>query len=316
MKPLVTIGVKCFNQEKYIGEALEAAFAQTYRPLEIVASDDASADGSWEIIRDVANRHAGMEGVSVVLNRNPRNLGNLGNWMKIGALSHGGWIVKADGDDVSRPDRVARIAAEIARSGGGRHVVLHGAVKIDPEGKTIGGMKVRYASHPLGAVMAFSKECFTKFPAPADGRLVDDEIFARRALMLGGEINIPEPLVKYRVGTGISSGMYDIREPELRCVRQLPQSIAQSLIDLESRRSAIGDDAYVHWRRRLESELENARKYADLIGGADFATRFKAWRGMPRPGIFTPSYLKMLAYLLPRRTGDRLLALLGKVRYG
>ena len=31
--PLVSFCVKCYNQERYIGEALEGAFAQTYRPL-------------------------------------------------------------------------------------------------------------------------------------------------------------------------------------------------------------------------------------------------------------------------------------------
>ena len=49
--PLVSFCVKCYNQERYIGEALEGVFAQTYRPLEIVISDDASTDRSWEIIQ-------------------------------------------------------------------------------------------------------------------------------------------------------------------------------------------------------------------------------------------------------------------------
>ena len=49
--PIVSFCVKCYNQERYIGEALEGAFAQTYRPLEIVISDDASTDLSWEIIQ-------------------------------------------------------------------------------------------------------------------------------------------------------------------------------------------------------------------------------------------------------------------------
>ena len=57
--PLVSFCVKCYNQERYIGEALEGAFAQTYRPLEIVISDDASTDRSWEIITEAVakSRH-------------------------------------------------------------------------------------------------------------------------------------------------------------------------------------------------------------------------------------------------------------------
>ena len=316
MKPAFTIGVKCYNQSAYIEAALEGAFAQTYRPLEIVVSDDGSTDGSWDVIRRVAARHDGMPGVSVVLSRSERNLGNMGNWMRIGELSHGDWIVKADGDDISEPMRVARIAEAIAERGGSCHVGLHGATKIDPDGRPIGRIEVRYASAPLGAVMAFRRECFTAFPPPANNRLVDDEIFTRRALMLGGELNIPEPLVRYRVGTGISSGLYDIRGPELRCIRQFPESIAQSLADLESLRGRIPDSAIAAMRERLEGEIRHAADYEELLSAPTFAARFRAWRRVHRPAPWRPGYVKLLAYLLPRRAGDAVLRLLGRLRYG
>ena len=46
--PLVSFCVKSYNQKELLKEALQGAFAQTYRPLEIVISDDGSTDGSWE----------------------------------------------------------------------------------------------------------------------------------------------------------------------------------------------------------------------------------------------------------------------------
>jgi glycosyltransferase involved in cell wall biosynthesis len=316
MNPLFTIGVKCFNQAAFIESALEGAFAQTYRPLEIVVSDDGSTDGSWDIIGRVAARHRDMPGVSVVLSRNECNLGNMGNWMRIGELAHGEWIVKADGDDISEPTRVERIADAIAASDGSCYVVLHGATKIDPDGRTIGAIKVRYASAPLGAVMAFRRDCFTAFPPPKDGRLVDDEIFSRRALMLGGELNIPEPLVRYRVGTGISSGLYDIREPEMRCVRQLPHSIAQSLADLDSLRGRMAESEMRAWRERLESDERAASDYLEFLTGATFAERWRVWHRLRKPAPWRPGYFKLLAYLLPRRAGDFCLRILGRLRYG
>ena len=76
---LVSFCVKCFNQERYIGEALKGAFAQTYRPLEIVVSDDASTDRSWDVIEAaVAEYRRRPDAADVVLNRNASNLGNLG----------------------------------------------------------------------------------------------------------------------------------------------------------------------------------------------------------------------------------------------
>jgi len=39
-RPLLTFALFGYNQEQYIREAVEGAFAQTYSPLEIILSDD------------------------------------------------------------------------------------------------------------------------------------------------------------------------------------------------------------------------------------------------------------------------------------
>lgn len=78
---LMTVGLKCYNQRGTIGAALEAALCQTYRPLQVVVSDDGSADGSYELLQDwIAARTA--QDVEVVLLRNETNLGNMGNWLR------------------------------------------------------------------------------------------------------------------------------------------------------------------------------------------------------------------------------------------
>src|SRR5260370_42237196 len=68
-KPLLTFAVAGFNQESFIREAVEAAFAQTYAPLEIVLSDDCSEDRTFEIMCEMAKAYRGPH--RVVLNRNP-----------------------------------------------------------------------------------------------------------------------------------------------------------------------------------------------------------------------------------------------------
>lgn len=45
--PLVTFALLAYSQEKYIREAVEGAFAQTYEPLEIILSDDCSSDRTY-----------------------------------------------------------------------------------------------------------------------------------------------------------------------------------------------------------------------------------------------------------------------------
>ena len=48
-RPLVSVLVLGFNQERFIRKAVEGAFAQTWKPLEIVLSDDCSTDRTFEI---------------------------------------------------------------------------------------------------------------------------------------------------------------------------------------------------------------------------------------------------------------------------
>ena len=61
-KPLITIGITCFNAEKTIERALLSAINQDWPNFEIIVVDDASTDSSKII--DLCNRYninTGME---------------------------------------------------------------------------------------------------------------------------------------------------------------------------------------------------------------------------------------------------------------
>ena len=138
-RPLLTLAICCYKFERFIDEALDGAFSQTYRPLEIVVSDDCSPDGSWQHILDKVasrfpnaplNRQADFQTLvlsnqsslptpasktspdflSLTLNRNPTNLGLARHENRLFELSHGEWIAFQSGDDVSLPARMERIA--------------------------------------------------------------------------------------------------------------------------------------------------------------------------------------------------------------
>lgn len=50
MEPYVTIFILCYNSSKTIAETLDSAFRQTYGNLDLLINDDASGDGSADII--------------------------------------------------------------------------------------------------------------------------------------------------------------------------------------------------------------------------------------------------------------------------
>lgn len=49
--PLVSICVPAYNAGRWIKQALESAFAQTYASLEVIVSDNASTDDTFEVVR-------------------------------------------------------------------------------------------------------------------------------------------------------------------------------------------------------------------------------------------------------------------------
>lgn len=114
-RPLVTFALFAYNQEKYIREAVEGAFSQTYEPLEIILSDDCSSDRTFEIMQEMAAEYKGPH--RVVVRRSERNRG-LGLHMRdVVLLVQTKYIVIAAGDDISLPQRTLEMISMMRASG-------------------------------------------------------------------------------------------------------------------------------------------------------------------------------------------------------
>lgn len=302
-KPLVSICIKSWNGRPYIREALAAAFAQTYRPLEVAVVDDASDDGSWDEIRALCAARRDDPGVRVVAKRNDRNLGSLGNWEEVCSLAHGELLVKADGDDVSTPDRVEKIAAAWEADGRRALAICHSGWQMDRRGRRRGRLRQVTPGWPLGAAMAFSPRILEFFGRTADGSLVDDEVWTRRALMLGTVLTIPDRLVHYRLGSGETTNEWNIRAVVSHCTK----------LSLAAVRAAYGDAARLgkedaaHWCARLESEEARLLEKASLVEGKTFRERYAAFRKL-WPGLeFSIANYLRIAFLVPRPLSNLML---------
>src|SRR4029079_2498347 len=69
--PLVSVIVPVYNGERYLREALESVFAQTYRAIEVIVVDDGSPDDSGTIgqsFPEVRYIHQTNQGVAAARN--------------------------------------------------------------------------------------------------------------------------------------------------------------------------------------------------------------------------------------------------------
>ena len=173
-RPLVTFGLFAFNQEQYVADAVEAAFAQTYSPLEIILSDDCSSDKTFEIMQRAATEYKGPH--RIILNRNPQNLNIGGHVNTLAKLANGDLIVLAAGDDISLATRTEKLLGRWLEIGSPPAVLCSDFEPIDYLSKPvilanenlycgpfdIGSMARGYV-RVLGATTAVSREIFTVF---------------------------------------------------------------------------------------------------------------------------------------------------------
>lgn len=208
-RPLVTFALFAYNQEKYIREAVEGAFSQTYSPLEIILSDDCSADRTYEIIDELAKSYTGPHKVRVC--RAKRNRGLLHHVLSVSKIASGDILVVAAGDDVSLPSRTT-ICQEAFREG---TVAAYSSddIIIDARGEVRDWDKNRvvvrdsyYAQNPSwlhGATAAYRTKFLQMLPLPNFPVFYEDLVFQNMLRITKmRSVRGHDRLVKYRFHHG------------------------------------------------------------------------------------------------------------------
>lgn len=102
-EPLVSVIMPVYNCEKYIEQALESVINQTYKNIEIIVVEDASKDGTWDKLVEVAKRDSRIKPL-----KNKQNLKIVETLNKAIANSKGKYLARMDGDDVRIADSIAK----------------------------------------------------------------------------------------------------------------------------------------------------------------------------------------------------------------
>ena len=207
-RPLVTFALFAYNQERFIREAVRAALAQTYSPLEIIISDDCSQDRTFGIIQEEVAHYDGPH--QVLLNRNHRNLGIGGHVNRVLELTNGELIVTAAGDDVSLPFRTEELVSVWSK--GGISGVYSNVLVMDEDGiergafdgytpRSIGSWhEVVQRGHGavLGATQAWDRIVYDTFGPLPNRAFHEDYTMEFRCALLGTIAHLDKPLIRYR----------------------------------------------------------------------------------------------------------------------
>ncbi len=128
-QPLVTVVCLCYNQERFVRESLLSVIDQTYSGIQIIVVDDASTDGSVNMIRNVNFRNREVEYIFL-----KQNLGNCKAFNQVLPLVRGEFVVDFACDDVMMPDRIAKQVEKFGTLDGSFGIVFTDATYIDEDG--------------------------------------------------------------------------------------------------------------------------------------------------------------------------------------
>lgn len=127
-KPLVSIGLPIYNEERFIDSALRSLRSQDYPNIEFLVSDNASLDRTLEIVE----QHA-REDSRIRVHRHPVNIGVTPNFERALEMARGDYFMWAAGHDLWTPNFVSESVALLERQPGAC-LAFGGSRWIDAEG--------------------------------------------------------------------------------------------------------------------------------------------------------------------------------------
>jgi glycosyltransferase involved in cell wall biosynthesis len=211
MAPRVTVLLATYNDEPFLGAAIDSVLAQTFADFELLVVVDAATDRSREIVERYADRR-------VRLLVNETNIGLAASLNRGLAVIASDYVARLDGDDLCFPERLAR---QVAYLDAHPEVAVAGsqAALIDVSGRRIGevrrpvselGMRwCRIFGSPLvhSSVM-FRRAVVWDVLGGYDDRFRFGEDFElwRRVAKGYGIHNLAETLVAYRDDPGSMMG--------------------------------------------------------------------------------------------------------------
>lgn len=294
---MISVLLPVRNGARYLREAIDSIFAQTFDDFEVVVVDDASTDATAEILRTFE--------VTVV--RNERQLGIAGSLNRGWPLCRGEYIARMDADDISAPQRFER---QVAFLDAHPHVGMCGTwvrmfagdwhrdreLETDPERIRCSLLLRNVLSHPSAMLR---RELFEQYGLRYDdtfGNSEDYDLWSRASHCFA-LATIPEFLLLYRVHDEQVGRMRGARYAEARRVHDAQLArLGTHLTDAElafHRAVAFGeprDDAqFEGWLNAIvdanaRTRLYDAEVLRDVLVTAAADNRPSAAAESPRAG--------------------------------
>ena len=200
-KPLISIVMCTYNGAAYVEEQIASLLTQTYRPLEIIISDDASDDDTPNILR----RYEANPIIRIFYQ--DENIGLTKNFAFASEQAKGAYIAYADQDDIWMENKIERLYQSI----GNYMLVYSNSELVDEKGqslhKRLSDIRNMYTGDDSRGYILYSvvwghgmliNRSLLLQSLPIPDEIHHDIWLAFKALTLGGILYLDEVLTQYR----------------------------------------------------------------------------------------------------------------------
>lgn len=122
--PLVSILIYNYNYGRYLQQCIDSAINQTYENIEIIMSDNASDDDSWDIFVEYGKKYRDKFFIA----RNRKNFGTDHNFATCWAARKGTFHVVLGSDDILEPTFVEKTVEVMQRHPNLGYVMCHRSI--------------------------------------------------------------------------------------------------------------------------------------------------------------------------------------------
>jgi glycosyltransferase involved in cell wall biosynthesis len=262
--PPISVCIPAYNNEAFIGPAIESVLNQTFADFELVVIDDGSSDRTREKV------HA-FRDPRIRIVENERNLGHEGNWNKALREARGRFVKILPGDDLLHPRCLERQSAAFEDpAAAGVALVACARDIIDAKGRTI--MRRRYpgAGGPISGLEAVRRcvRAGTNLIGEPAAVLMPAEMIARAGMFAGTNLYVID--LDYWARLLLQGNLFVINEP--LCGFRISRSAASTRI-----RSSQSRDFRL-WIERLGRDSRFGLTCGDLRRGKFRAAANEAMR--------------------------------------
>ena len=202
INPLISIAMATYNGGQYLKEQLDSIYAQTYKNIEVIVTDDCSTDETTEILEQYSKSH----GLKYYVNE--ENLGFVKNFEKAITLCKGEYIALSDQDDVWETHKIYTLYHHVKDA-----LLIHSDASLIDESGELTASSYTQNSHKVlrrdiieyffnndvtGCTMMFSRKLLSTILPVPENVIAHDWWIAIQAKQQGKITYVPEALVQYR----------------------------------------------------------------------------------------------------------------------